>query len=437
MASLISTTNRKTGKANGYRMVQFIDAEGKRRSVRLGKMSLRAAESIKTKIEALNSAATAKQTPDRETAAWVGSLDSTFYDKLANVGLVQPRQQADPKTLEAFIDGYIAGRTDVKPGTIVMYNHTKDLLLEFFDPNQSLDSVSPGDVDDWRRYLQKQGYADNTIRRRCGIARQFFKYAVRKQLISENPFAEIDGGVTVRANRSRDYFVSRDEAAEVLKNCPDAQWKLLFALSRYGGLRCPSEHLSLSWGDVDWENDRLTVPSPKTEHHDGKAYRVIPIFPELREHLQTVYDEQLEDFDPKRQRLSEQPIITRYRGARTNLRTQLQRILKKAGLKPWPKLFQNLRSTRETELAEEFPIHVVCDWIGNSQAVAKKHYLQTTDDHFDRAVDRSGRALHKALQHTAARSEMAGSGEKRNPTKPAEPLKNSVTKLARQDSNLE
>ena len=39
------------------------------------------------------------------------------------------------------------------------------------------------------------------------------------------------------------------------------------ALSRYGGLRCPSEHLALKWSDVDWDKSRIRVPSPKTEHH--------------------------------------------------------------------------------------------------------------------------------------------------------------------------
>ena len=29
--------------------------------------------------------------------------------------------------------------------------------------------------------------------------------------------------------------------------------------------------------------------------------------------------------------------------------------------------------------------HVVCAWIGNSQKVAAKHYLQVTDDHFEKA----------------------------------------------------
>ena len=52
-------------------------------------------------------------------------------------------------------------------------------------------------------------------------------------------------------------------------------------------------------------------------------------------------------------------VITRYRKHNCNLRTQFERIIAKAGLKSWPKLFQNLRSTRETELTERWPKHVV------------------------------------------------------------------------------
>jgi hypothetical protein len=80
-------------------------------------------------------------------------------------------------------------------------------------------------------------------------------------------------------------------------------------------------------------------------------------------------------------------VITRYRHFNVNLRTHLLRIIERAGLKPWPKLFQNLRSTRETELAENHPIHVVCAWLGNSQPVAAKHYLQVRDVDFERAAE--------------------------------------------------
>ena len=74
-------------------------------------------------------------------------------------------------------------------------------------------------------------------------------------------------------------------------------------------------------------------------------------------------------------------VIASYRDESKNFRTRLGRIIRRAGLEPWPKLFQNLRSTRQTELCETFPAHVVCEWIGNSEAVAAKHYLQVTEEH--------------------------------------------------------
>jgi hypothetical protein len=67
----------------------------------------------------------------------------------------------------------------------------------------------------------------------------------------------------------------------------------------------------------------------------------------------------------------------------------------------WPELFHNLRGTRQTELREYYPDHVVCTWIGNSQAVAAKHYLQTTDDHYSKAANEPTGALQKALLKSA------------------------------------
>src|SRR5687767_6032844 len=69
---------------------------------------------------------------------------------------------------------------------------------------------------------------------------------------------------------------------------------------------------------------------------------------------------------------------------------QLHRIIRKAGLTPWPRLFHNLRATRQTELNEQFPAHVVCAWIGNTEKVAQNHYLQVTDDQRERLVRRDG-----------------------------------------------
>ena len=52
-----------------------------------------------------------------------------------------------------------------------------------------------------------------------------------------------------------------------------------------------------------------------------------------------------------------------------------------AGITPWPDLMVNLRKTRQIELTDIHPQHVVCAWLGNSEDVAKKHYLKVTDGH--------------------------------------------------------
>ena len=95
----------------------------------------------------------------------------------------------------------------------------------------------------------------------------------------------------------------------------------------------------------------MIVRSPKTAHHVGHDSRLVPLFPELLPYLLEVF----EQAEP-----GTEYVITRYRQVNCNLRTQLDRIITKAGLKRWTKLFQNLRSTRETELAERWPEHVVC-----------------------------------------------------------------------------
>ena len=104
-----------------------------------------------------------------------------------------------------------------------------------------------------------------------------------------------------------------------------------------------------------------------------------PLFPELRPHLETVFDEA----EP-----GTVHVIAQHRMASANLRTQLLRIMERAGVEPWPRLFQNMRASRETELSRRHPLHVVTAWIGNSAPIAARHYLQVTDTDFDAALQR-------------------------------------------------
>ncbi|MCE2810862.1 MAG: hypothetical protein LW850_31025 [Planctomycetaceae bacterium] len=45
-----------------------------------------------------------------------------------------------------------------------------------------------------------------------------------------------------------------------------------------------------------------------------------------------------------------------------------------------------LRASRQTELQREFPLHVVCSWLGNSPRIAQQSYLLVTEDDFAKAA---------------------------------------------------
>jgi len=369
----------------GTRRILYVDPrDGKRRTLWLGKCSQRLASAVKVKIEHLLNSIGLGGPLDNDVVQWINSLGDEFHAKLANAGLVQPRVTV---RLGQFLDDYRESRTDIKPQTVVHWGHTIRNLLAFFDPETAMRDVSEEDARNFRAYLVEQKLSDATVRRRIGLARQFFGAAMKRKLISSNPFKQDGLSVTVGGNSARQFFVTRDMTAQILEACPDCEWRLLVALARYGGLRTPSESLRLRWQDVDWERSRFAVTSPKTEHHSGHESRIVPLFPELIGPLQECFDAAPEGAEH---------CITRYRPNNLNLRTHFNRIIKRAGFTPWPRLWQNLRSSRQSELCEQFPEYVVCAWIGNSKAVAREHYLQILPEHFERATERAPARTHSA-----------------------------------------
>jgi integrase len=382
MASISKETR---GGAVQWR-VFFRNKHGQRQTIRLGKINKRAADSIRVKVEALNVAAIAGTDPDENTARWVATIGDELRQKLVNAGLIpcaaapdEKPQESPPVALGEFLEAYITGRAIKKPNTRRNYEVTRQHLLSHFEADKPLQDVTPGDADDFKEGLIRKGLSGPTVAREVKRARQYFRAAVRKKIIDANPFQDVKG--SKQTNKSREYFVERETIGKVIDECPDYEWRLIAALSRYGGLRCPSEHLALRWDAIDWERDRMTVTSPKTEHHEGGESRVVPIFPELRPFLAEAF----EQAEP-----GSEYVITRYRAKNSNLRTQFERIIRRAGESPWPKLFQNMRASRETELSAEYPLHVVCAWIGNSPQVARDHYLQVTDEHYRQAAESKG-----------------------------------------------
>ena len=359
----------------GKKRILFVSPDGKRKTIYLGKCSLRDAETCKIRVENLLSAVIQGKEPSRDDAQWLDRISSIMHDRLAKVGLVEPKEPNVIFTVHEWTENYIKSRTGLKVNTIANLNQAFRSLKEYLSKDKNIKDFTPEDAANFRLHLLNKGLQEATVRRRTKRVKQFFSAAIKQEIISKNPFDDVP--TANRTNPDRQRYISRDNIQQVIDACPDAQWRLIFALARYGGLRIPSELFGLKWEGVIWDKGRFVVYSPKTEHIEGRAYRVVPIFPELEPYLLEVSEQA---------KPGESRVITIYNEKNCNLRTQAHRIIKRAGFNPWPKPFQNLRSSRETELVEDFPIHVVTAWLGNSPEVAQKHYLQVTEEHFQRAA---------------------------------------------------
>lgn len=358
--------------ANGTKRVLFTDANGGRKAIRLGRITAKRADEIRGRVETLLSCLVTHTAIDTDTSRWIESIGPSLRKKLATAGLISPRHTS-AATLTTYLGLYRKQRVDVSRGTSMNYGIVANRLLAFFSGSISLRHISESDADRWLVWLKTE-YAGPTVSKSVKVARQFWAQAIRDGVAEANPFSHLRTPSEV--NTARAFFVDRATFAKVIEACPDNQWRVLLVLARFGGLRTPSEPLSLELSDINWERQRFRVVAPKTKHDDG-GERWVPLFPELRPYLEEAFDQAID---------GAVHVITRYRDSNANLRTQLTRIIRRAGVKTWPRLFQNLRASRETELAETFPIHVVAEWLGNSPKTALAHYTQVTEDHFRQAA---------------------------------------------------
>ena len=360
MASLCSDSGKR---GETYRVISR-SKNGKRHTIRLGRVNKRIAETARLMIESLEAAKATGHSPDRETAEWVGRLGDEIHGRLARAGLVSPREPAQPAivTLGQHLEHFFGSLGKQKPTTARNYARARRLLEEFFGKNRTLASITEGDADGYKRWLLAS-YAPASASVDLRRARQFLKAAVRRRLIAVNPFADVPCGPQV--NDDRIYYVSVEDIERVIAACPDEDWRMIFAMPRFGGIRFPSEAEALKWEDVDWANSRFTVHEKKVEHHPGRGRRVVPIFEALRPHLERAYRERAP---------GAVYVVPRARGGQ-NLGTQAKRIIEKAGVKPWPKLFVNMRGSCSDDLERRaIPEKAINAWIGNTARMRQRHY---------------------------------------------------------------
>lgn len=378
-------------REHGRHVIQWLDHERNRKTLRLGRISQRGAEEVRLRIEYLVAAHISNTPVDAPTLRWLEGVGVQLREKLAAKGLCEAHGSA---TFGAWAREYADSRTDLSArGHAVLDQAIKRLAATF--EGRDLRGVTPADADSWL-VAAKTKYADATVSRDVTFAKHLWSVAVKRSLATANPFEHLKA--PRKDNPERQAWISADVAQRVLEACPDWRWRLVFSLARWGGLRVPSELARLKWADVMWDLKRIRV-------HGKTGPRVMPLFPELLEPLNAAWDNAKEGAAKVLPWVEED----------SELRKDLQRIVSRAGLDIWPRIFHNLRSSRQTELEDQgYPSHVVSRWMGNTPQVARKHYLQLTDEHFERAA-RGGAALHQAVDAPGFRVSPARAGAAENP----------------------
>ena len=138
---------------------------------------------------------------------------------------------------------------------------TQRNLFDHFGEDKVLRDITDGDAEDFRNHLLTNGLGESTTRKRCATASMMFRYAVKHRMIDTNPFDDVPKASMSTKNLA---FIDAADARKDLGHLPNSQWRLLFALSRWGGLRIGSEARRLRWADIDWQENRFTVQDRKS-----------------------------------------------------------------------------------------------------------------------------------------------------------------------------
>ncbi len=149
----------------------------------------------------------------------------------------------------------------MKATTREKWDQTRDALTRYFGDSRDITTISSADAEAWREWLAAFGnnregkprkakpskakpsqeadkpkrtdLSDNTVRRRTGIAKQFFNYAIKAELLTKNPFVGLPS--SVQGNEAKQYFVTDNEFDAMIDACNGAEWEAVIALSRSVG----------------------------------------------------------------------------------------------------------------------------------------------------------------------------------------------------------
>ncbi len=318
-----------------------------------------------------------------------------------------PAKKPSP-LLEDFVKEYFEYyRVNHRPSSVKRHETSWNAISPMF-AGKRLDEISPFDLERYRHQRKKEGRNEVTINRELAFLRNLYNKAIDWGKASENPLRKVR---FARENNGRIRFLSPEEEVRLLAHC-ESQLKPLVLTALHTGFR-KSELLSLTWEEVDFEKQNITVKAGYAKNGES---RTIPMNDVLTATLEEVRIDVTESGSVFRNRNG-----APYR----SFRTAFERAVRKSLIPDFT--FHDLRHTFASRLVMSgVDLPTVKDLMGHKNINMTLRYSHLSSEHKRSAVgklEQFGAKSHQFSQHGV--QQQSGGSHKS--------LKNNVAPLAQLD----
>jgi len=248
----------------------------------------------------------------------------------------------------------------LQPSTKAIHKQTFKLLIEYFG-GQVLDVISRSDGADFRLWLEGK-MSESTVCKHIRVAKVIFNTALKEDRAKFNPFDRVSG--TAPTRDIAHHILTEDEGRAIVDEAGDYQ--TLVGLLFYAGLR-KMEAFNLKWRDVDLNAGKITILNHVGHVTSKSKTRVVRIEPELK----TILSRDLS-------RADDEFCSTMWYKHNMILKV-LNKLRTQVGITD-KITCQTFRRTRDVLWHKSYPSFVVSKWMGHSEAVSRRHYLEVPAD---------------------------------------------------------
>ena len=294
-------------------------------------------------------------------------------------------------------------------------------IKEYFTKNPiMLEDLKPVHILDFYNWLYSQGLKGNTVTRYHANIRKALDYAVKTDLIPNNPAIKV--GRPHQEQFIAEYY-NEDELNNLFQVVKDTPLELIVYLTAFYGLR-RSEVLGIRWSAIDFENKTITINHKvitvtnesedietktkmitKSKTKNKSSYRTLPLFKEIEELL--LYTRKMQEYymsifkDSYNKKYKDYVCLDEMGNLRKPdyVSHKFKEILRKNGLREIR--FHDLRHSCATLLVKKgISLREIQDWLGHSSSRTTERYT-----HLDSSTKiKSASAIESALSFNSNKS---------------------------------